>query len=107
MAVAATPVPSLVVLDEQGRALIQGTRFKVLFLAREARNGASAEALHDAYPDLSLAQIHAALSYYHEHKAQMDAQMEEADREYEALRANAPPSPFVERMRAEGRLPTG
>jgi hypothetical protein len=35
----------------------------------------------------------------------MDAQMEEADREYEERRSNAPPSPFAERMRAEGRLP--
>jgi uncharacterized protein (DUF433 family) len=105
MVIDATPVPSLIYLDEQGRARIQGVRTKVIQIAVDRRNGLDADAIHEAYPYLSLAQIHAALSYYYEHKTQLDAQMEEADREYEALRANAPPSPFVERMQAEGRLP--
>jgi uncharacterized protein (DUF433 family) len=88
MATAITPVPSLIYLDEQGRPRIQGTRFKVLHLARGLRDGLDADAIHDAYPDLSLAQIHAALSYYYAHQDEMDAQMERDKRGTEAVIAS-------------------
>src|SRR5438445_271102 len=62
MAAVTTPVPSLIYLDEQGRARIQGTRFKVIQIARDTREGLTVEVLQEAYSHLSLAQIHAALS---------------------------------------------
>jgi uncharacterized protein (DUF433 family) len=85
MAIAETPVPSLISIDEQGRPRIQGTRFKVIHIARDIRNGMSVDEIHEAYADLSLAQIYAALSYYHAHKGEMDVQMERDDREEEAF----------------------
>src|SRR5688572_11101788 len=85
MATAATPVPSLVWLDEQGQPRIQGTRFKVIHIARDRRNGLDVDAIHAAYPFLSLAQIHAALAYYYEHQQELDARMEQDDRELEAF----------------------
>ena len=84
----ATPVPSLIYLDDQGRARIQGTRFKVIHVARDKRAGLDVDAIQEAYPDLSLAQIHAALSYYYAHKDELDAQMERDDREAEVFAAN-------------------
>jgi len=47
----------------------------------------SPEQMHVQYPHLSLAQIHAALSYYYEHQAELDADIERRDRDVEALRA--------------------
>jgi len=88
METVATPVPSLIYLDDQGRARIQGTRFKVIHIARDRRAGLDVEAIHEAYPDLSLAQIHAALSYYYAHQAELDAQMVRDDREVEAFVAD-------------------
>ena len=85
-----TPVPSLIYLDNQGRARIQGTRFKVIHIARDRRAGLDVEAIHEAYPDLSLAQIHAALSYYYAHKDDLDTQMERDERAVEAFLANHP-----------------
>jgi uncharacterized protein (DUF433 family) len=90
MKTATTLVPSLIFLDDEGRARIQGTRFKVIHLARDCRAGLDVDALHHAYPDLSLAQIHAALSYYYAHKDDLDAQMERAEREVETHAADHP-----------------
>src|SRR5262245_41615083 len=87
MSAATTPVPSLIYLDDQGRARIEGTRFKVIHIARDRREGLDADAIQKAYPDLSLAQVHAALSYYYAHKDELDAEMERDDREVEAFAA--------------------
>ena len=92
MATATTPVPSLIYLDEHGRPRIQGTRFKVIHMARDRREGLNVDAIQAAYPHLSLAQIHAALSYYYANKDELDTQMERDDRELEAFVANHPNS---------------
>ena len=42
--------------------------------------------MHEAYPPLSLAQIHAALAYYYDHKAQLDAEIEEELCDVDSLR---------------------
>jgi hypothetical protein len=68
----------------------------------DSMNGMSPEEIHSAYPHLSLGQIYAALSYYHDHASDIDAQIA-ADQEYtERLRALAPPSPT--RAELESRL---
>jgi hypothetical protein len=41
-----TSVPSLIYLDQQGRARIQGTRFKVIHIARDTRNSLDVDAIH-------------------------------------------------------------
>jgi uncharacterized protein (DUF433 family) len=90
MATATTPVPSLIYLDEHGRARIQGTRFKVIHIARDRREGLDVDAIQAAYPHLSLAQIYAALSYYYAHKDDLDAQMERDARDVEEFVRNHP-----------------
>ena len=59
----------------------------------------------EQHPRLSLAQVHAALAYYYDHQAQVDAQIEQRKRDVEALRSQAGPSPIVQRLRAAGKLP--
>lgn len=51
--------------------------------------GWDAEEIHAAHPHLSLAQIHAALSYYHDHKADLDAQMQRQLENHRRLRSEA------------------
>jgi uncharacterized protein (DUF433 family) len=103
MSTTTTPVPSLIYLDEQDRPRIEGTRFKVIHIARDRSAGLDVDAIQEAYPDLSLAQIHAALSYYYAHKDELDAQMERDDREVEAFAANH--TNPVTREELERRLP--
>lgn len=90
MAAAPVSVPSLVYLDEQGRARIHGTRTKVILVAIDHKNGMDAGEIHDAYPYLSLAQIHAALAYYYEHQAEMDAKIAQDEQEIAAFFAEHP-----------------
>jgi uncharacterized protein (DUF433 family) len=79
---------SLIELDEHGVPWITGANTKVVevVLDKLAHNS-SPEEMHEQYPHLSLAQIHAALSYYYEHQADVDADIERRDRYVEELRA--------------------
>ena len=79
---------SLIEIDEKGIPWISGANTKVIevVLDKMAHNS-SPEEMHVQYPHLSLAQIHAALSYYYEHQGELDADIERRDRDVEALRA--------------------
>jgi hypothetical protein len=61
-----------------------------LHIARDRRGGLDVDGIQAAYPHLSLAQIHAALSYYYAHKDELDIQMERDGREVETFVANHP-----------------
>jgi uncharacterized protein (DUF433 family) len=93
-------------LDERGVAWIDDTNVKVIEVVLDkTAYGLSPEEIHFGYPDLSLAQIHAALSYYYDHQAEIDAEIERQVREVEALAAQAGESPVHRRLRAAGKLP--
>jgi len=62
--------------------MIEGTTTRVAELVEEKNAyGVSPEELHLWHPYLSLAQIHAALAYYWDHKEELDREMEEDERE--------------------------
>ena len=72
-------------LDDRGVAWVSGTGTKVKEIVLDKiAYGWSPDEMHDQHPHLSLAQIHAALTYYYENQAALDEQMqrdeEEADR---------------------------
>jgi uncharacterized protein (DUF433 family) len=101
----ATTVNSHIVFDDRGRPLLEGTTTKVMEVALEkVAWGWDAEEIHKQHPHLPLAKIHAALAYYYDHQAEMDAEIERDLREVEAMRAAAGETPFVKRMRAMGKL---
>ena len=63
--------------DERGVAWIGDTNTKVIEVAMDhVAYGWDAEEIHASHPHLSLAQIHAALSCYHDHKTEMDIRMQ-------------------------------
>jgi uncharacterized protein (DUF433 family) len=93
-------------LDDRGVAWIDNANTKVLEVALDrVAHGWSPEEIHFQHPHLSLAQIHAALGYYYDHQAEMDAQMERGARKSKALRAEAGESPLRKRLRELGKLP--
>jgi uncharacterized protein (DUF433 family) len=97
---------SHIYLDDRGIAWVDDTNVKVIEVVLDkVADGLSPEEIHFQHPDLSLAQIHAALSYYYDHQAEIDAEIERQVREVEALAAQASDSPFRRRMRAMGKLP--
>lgn len=61
-------------IDPRGVAWIAGTKVKVIEVVMDKlAHGWSPEEIHFQHPHLSLAQIHAALTYYYENQPQVDA----------------------------------
>ena len=56
-----------------GDACIAGTRIPVWVLAAMHKQGDTVEDVLEAYPNLTAAQVHAAFSYYYDHRAEIDA----------------------------------
>jgi uncharacterized protein (DUF433 family) len=93
-------------LDQEGGARISGSRIKVIHLAMERVHwNLTPEQIQQGHPHLTMAQVYAALSHYHDNKAYYDAEMERIGRQADESRSRAGESPFVTRMRAEGALP--
>jgi uncharacterized protein (DUF433 family) len=89
MVMIAAPI-NLISLDERGVAYIAGTKMKVAQIAIDATVlKMTPEDIQDSYSHLSLAQIHAALSYYHSHKDEIETFIDEQDRIVEELRSIA------------------
>ena len=66
-----------------GRPLIAGTGVSVRVIAADSNSGLSPEEIAADRPDLSLAQVFAALAYYHANKAEIDADIAAEARAYE------------------------
>ena len=92
-------------LDDRGVAWIDQTNVKVVEVVLDKlAHGSSAEEMHFQYPHLSLSQIYAALAYYHDHQAEVDAQIERGAQEYERLKAQASETPLQKRIKELGKL---
>lgn len=94
-------VPNLLIeLDAGGVAWIVGANTKVIEVVLDKMaHGSSPEEMHFQYPHLSLAQIHAALSFYYEHQSEIDAQILREWNEVKELAANQPDSPLKQKLR--------
>ena len=105
MATPATVKTAHVKLDGRGVAWIDDTNTKVIEVAQDLiAHGWSPEEIHFQHPHLSLGQIHAALGYYYDHKAEFDATIQESLRRVSALRDHAAESPLRKRLRELGKL---
>ena len=80
-------------LDEQGRAWVEDTAYRVSMIVTDATGYTPEQICEAHYNELTLAQIHAALSYYYDHKAALDAELEQERRYYEEMRAEAEKDP--------------
>jgi uncharacterized protein (DUF433 family) len=102
----ATEVSSHVRLDEGGAAWIDVTRVKVIEVAMDwLANRSSAEEMHLQYAHLSVAQIHAALAYYHDHKEHFDKAIEESLTRTDKMAKESLDSPGRRKLRGLGLLP--
>ena len=91
-------------LDDRGVAWIDRTNVKVIEVVLDKlAHGSSAEEMRFQYPHLSLSQIYAALAYYHDHQAEMDAHIERSARDYERLRSQAGETPLQKRLKQVGK----
>jgi uncharacterized protein (DUF433 family) len=93
-------------LDDRGIAWIDDTNTKVVEVALDQiAHGWSAEEIHFQHPHLSMGQVHAALGYYHDHKAELDAAIQQGLARVDEIRRQAGESPIRKKLRAMGKLP--
>jgi uncharacterized protein (DUF433 family) len=94
-------------VDERGIAYVSGTAIRVSDIVIDTYTWChSPSEIQENYPRLTMSEIHSALAYYHDHKAEIDLEMDEDDREYERLRAAAPNRFTREELEARMRTPS-
>ncbi|MEZ4661145.1 MAG: DUF433 domain-containing protein [Caldilineaceae bacterium] len=82
---------NLINTDERGVAYIADTKMKVRQIVIEKNVwGLTPEEIQEGHEHLSLAQIYAALSYYYENKALVDAEIEQSNQKVERLQRVTP-----------------
>jgi uncharacterized protein (DUF433 family) len=85
-----------------GKPRVAGSRIRVQdVVVWHERMGLSADEIVTRYPQLSLADVYAALAYYHDHRAEIDSQMEEGDKLVEEMR-RLYPSKIDAKLRPNG-----
>jgi uncharacterized protein (DUF433 family) len=96
-----------ILLDEQGRAWIDDTNVKVIEVVLDKLgSGLSIEEIFTEHPGtFTMAQIHAAFSYYYDHQAEIDSEIERQIKEVEALRLANLNSPIHQKLRQLGKIP--
>lgn len=89
--------------DGQQRAYIAGTRIRVQDVYAYAEiQGLSADAIVEQLPQLTLGQVHAALSYYFDHRDEILGELREDEAFARTLRARTGPGPLEQFLNAGG-----
>ena len=87
--------------DAHGAPVVAGTTMKIVELVMAQRaHGWSPEELCFQYPHLSMAEIHAALTYYWDHESELDEDIERRSRFADESRRKSASSPLAQRLAA-------
>jgi len=74
-----------------GRARVAGHRIRVQDVLLWTEQGQSPDQIVADFPQLSLADVYAALAYYHDHREQIDRQIREDDELVARMKAQSGP----------------
>jgi uncharacterized protein (DUF433 family) len=86
-------------LDDQRRPWIDDKNIKVIEIVLEhLGHGWNAESIQENHPELTLAQVYAALAWYYDNQAEMDVEIEQQSQRLSALREEAGLSPLQRRL---------
>jgi uncharacterized protein (DUF433 family) len=95
---------SHIVIDNTGCAWIDDSNVKVIEVVRDhIAYGWSPEEIHWQHPHIGLAQIYAALAYYHDNRTAMDAQIEQSLETANSTARLAADSPIARRLQGISR----
>ncbi len=78
------PMKSEYIETRGGCYFITGTRVSLDSVVYPFNRGDSPERVLEQYPILKLSQVYAAIAFYLDHKAEIDAYLEKSEREFEA-----------------------
>ena len=93
-------------MDARGVPYLAGTQTKAVEVVLDKlAYDWSPDKIHEQHPHLSLAQIHAAFTYYYDNQTEIDAEIQDQLREYDEARALAGESEFRKKLRSLGLRP--
>ncbi len=94
-------------VDEDGAVRVGRSRVPLEVIVACYRDGDSPDQIHEAYPTVSLAEVHATIAYYLDHRDEVDAYVREGQREAELARreieASTDSAAFRERVLERAR----
>jgi uncharacterized protein (DUF433 family) len=90
-------------LLEDGTIRVTGSRVTLDSIIGPYRQGESAEQIHESFPSLNLADIHAIISYYLNHRAEVDTYLQQRVAQAEAVRRRIESDPQYQARIAELR----
>ncbi|HEX6963903.1 MAG TPA: DUF433 domain-containing protein [Lacipirellula sp.] len=91
-------------IDGQPARLLRLPRIRVAQIAMDyLAHGWSPDEMCRHHSHLMPAEAYAAMAYYYDHQAEIDGEIEAELAEVQAAKVAASPTPFVIRMRANGR----
>lgn len=91
-----------ILLNEEHVPMIAGTTMKVIELVLDhLAYGWSPEELHFQHPYLTMGQIHSALAYYWDHKAELDQDIERRLQFVDQVEQTTKSTPLAERLKAK------
>src|SRR2546422_1036001 len=92
-------------INSDGVAIISGTTTKVVEIVQDhLAHHWHAEDIHRQYPYLSLAQIHAALTFYYDHQEEMEQEIDQRHRRVAEIRSRHSDSKLQDKLRRLGHL---
>lgn len=99
---AATSYPHVIAEPGEPARLERHPRTRVAMIAADYLwRGWSAEEIARQYPYLGMAEVHAALAYYFDHRDEIESELLAESREVEAWRLAHPLPPFLLRLKSE------
>jgi uncharacterized protein (DUF433 family) len=94
-----------VAIDEDGIPVIKPTTMKIELLIKERRAYKwGAKKQQEEHPYLILSQVHSALSYYSDHKKEIENDIKRRNEFVEEMRKKMGPSPLAEKIKAMREL---
>jgi len=102
----ATPAAMEVPLrtDPQGKIRVGDTRVLLELVIYAFRQGETAEDIVDSYPTLKLADIYAVLAYYLTHRAEVDAYVDQEEKETDRIQQEVEAHYSPEQLALRARL---
>lgn len=93
-------------INSEGVAILSGTTTKVIEIVQDhLAHHWHAEDICRQYPYLSLAQVHAALTYYYDHQLEMDQDIDRRRRRVADIKARRADNAIQDKLRQLGHLP--
>ena len=72
---------------------VEGSRVSLASIVFQFKDGASPESIRESFPTLSLEQVYGAIAFFLGHAEEVEANLRETEKQWEAFRKTADPLP--------------